>query len=36
MRNCLVGLAFVAFMWLSALAFALWAFRIAFGTTAFP
>jgi hypothetical protein len=38
MRNCLVGVAFVAVMWLCGLAFVLWTFRLAFGwgTTAFP
>jgi len=38
MRGCLVGLAFVAVMWLCGLAFVLWTFRLAFGwgTTAFP
>jgi hypothetical protein len=36
MRNCLAGLVFIAIMWLCGLSFALWALRLAFGTTAFP
>jgi hypothetical protein len=36
MRNCLAGLVFIAVMWLCGLSFAWWAFRLAFGTTAFP